>query len=117
MMKKPITPQQHGIIDYGFSAIQFLGPQLLDLNKNTTNLYQVMGAKFFLVNSLTDTPVGLKKMISFKDHKKADLFFLLSASALTLAKPIRKNRKSLIFHLAFLGLAAANYCFTNYKGG
>ncbi len=115
-MRRQITPEQHGIIDYGFSAIQFLGPKVLKLNKKTTNLYQVMGAKVLLVNSLTDTPVGLTNMISFKDHKKADLFFLLSTSALTLAKPIRKNKKSLIFHLAFLGLAAANYYFTNYKG-
>lgn len=114
MERKPISPAQHGIIDYAFSGIQLAGPAAIGMNKKAARAYQILGNKFLLVNSLTDTPAGIKKVISFKDHQKLDLVFIAGLSLLTLYKPIRKNRKSLCFHLGFLGTAVAHYLLTNY---
>lgn len=114
MERKPISPEQHGIIDYVFSGIQLGGPTALGMNKKATRAYQIMGAKFLLVNTFTNTPAGIKKVISFKDHEKLDLAFIAGLSLLTLYKPIRKNRKSLCFHLGFIGTAVANYLLTDY---
>ena len=114
MEKKPIKPGQHGIIDYAFSTIQVAAPSLLGLNKKTRNTYCALGAGFLAVNAISDTPVGLRRIISFKDHQKADAAFLASLSLLTAYKPIRKHKRSLVFHLGFLALAVTNYILTDY---
>ena len=115
MEKKPLTPLHHGIIDYGFAAIQLAGPTLLGLNKKTTKLHALFGAKLLGLTALTDSPTGLKPVIPLKTHRKADLAVLGSLTALTAMKPIYKNRRSLIFHLAVVGLGAASFLLTNYK--
>ena len=116
-MKKPLTPVQHGIIDYGFAAIQLAGPTLLGLNKKTRKLHQLFGLKLLGMNALTDTPAGLKPVISLKTHKKADLAVIGSMTALTAMNHISNKRRSLIFHIAIVGLAAAHYLLTDYRSG
>lgn len=117
MEKKPLKPIHHGIIDYGFAAVQLAGPTLLGLNENTRKLHQLFGLKLLGLNALTDTPAGIKPVLSFEKHQKADLAVLGSMTALTGLKHIRNNRRSLIFHLAFVGLSAAHYLLTDYKAG
>lgn len=114
-MIKPVNSKAHGIIDYAFSGIQLSAPALLSLNKNARRTYQGLGAGFLVINSFTDTPVGLKRVLSFKDHQKADASFLLSLSALAMTKMIRKEKKALYFHVGFLSIAVAHYFLTNYN--
>lgn len=116
-MKKPVTPTAHGVIDYVFSGVQLAAPTLLGLNSTAARTYGALGAGFTLVNALTDTPAGIKKKIPFTGHQKADIGFLAGMSLLTLTSFIRKDKKALGFHLAFLALAAANYILTDYKAG
>ena len=114
---KPITPNIHGMVDYAFSAIQMGVPRALNLNQKTTNTYCALGTGFLAINALTDTQVGIRPVISFRDHQKTDAAFLAGLSLLILYKPIRKNKKSLCFHLSFLAVAVCNYCLTDYKAG
>ena len=116
-MNKPLSPTSHSVIDYVFSGVQLAGPSLLKLNTSAARTYQALGAGFTIVNALTDTPAGIKHLIPFKGHQKADLGFLAGTSLLTLASFIRKDKKALAFHLSFLALAAANYLLTDYKSG
>lgn len=113
-MKKPIDAKTHGILNYAFAGIQLIGPSLLGLNKETTAAYRLLGTAFTAVNAVTDTPVGVTNLISLKGHQKADASFLATLSALTLAKMIKNDKKSLAFHLGFLGVAMMNYALTDY---
>lgn len=117
MNEKPVTPVLHGLIDYVFSGIQLAVPAYLGLNATATRTYQVLGSGFLAVNALTDTPVGVKPVISFRGHQKADATFLATFSLLTLAHFIRKDRATLGFHLGFLGVAITHYLLTDYKAG
>ena len=114
-MKKPVSPKAHGIIDYVFSGIQLAGPFLLRLNPATKKTYTALSTGFTLVNALTDTKVGVKRLIPFQVHQKADMGFLAGLSLLSLVSFIRNDRKARLFHLAFLGGALAHYLLTNYK--
>ena len=113
-MKKPIDAKTHGIIDYAFAGVQLIGPSLLGLNKKTTAAYQLLGTAFTAINAVTDTPVGIIRLISMKGHQKADASFLATLSALTLANMIKDDKKSLAFHLGFLGVAIMHYALTDY---
>lgn len=113
-MKKPVTPAAHGLIDYVFSGLQLAAAPLLHLNNKTTRTYQALGAGFTLVNALTKTPVGIKPLIPFKGHQKADLGFLAGLTLLSFAPFIRKDRSARIFHLSFLTIALLHYALTDY---
>lgn len=114
MNAKPVTPRLHGFIDYTFAGIQLLAPALLRLNKPITQTYQALGAGFLAVNAVTDTPVGVKPLLSFRGHQRADAGFLASLSLLTLAPFIRRDRAALTFHLGFLATAITHYVLTDY---
>lgn len=114
-MQKVLNPTTHGVIDYVFSGVQLAVPPLLKLNPVASRTYQALGAGFTLVNALTDTSVGIKHLIPFKGHQKADLGFLAGMSLLTLTSFIRKDKEALGFHLGFLALALTNYLLTDYN--
>ena len=115
MNTKPVNPKAHGIIDYVFSAIQLAAPLGIGLNKKAATTYGALGTSFLAVNALTDTPAGLKHVLSFKKHQKADLGFLAGLSLLSFANFIRKDKKALWFHLGFLSIAITHYILTDYN--
>jgi len=115
MNTKPVKPKVHGIVDYVFSAVQVAVPALLRLNSKAAKTYGALGTGFLAVNALTKTPVGLKQVLSFKEHQKADLGFLAGLSLLSLTSFIRKDKKALGFHLGFLAIAIAHYILTDYN--
>ena len=115
MTSKPLTPKMHGLIDYVFSAIQVILPGSIAINSSTMRTYQMLGLGFLLTNAFTDTPVGLKKSLSFRTHQKADLAFLGTLGLLSFTGMIRNDKKALAFHLGFLTLAATHYLLTDYS--
>ena len=114
MITKPVQAKTHGIIDYVFSGVQIAAPIALHLNNKTSKTYQALGAGFLTINALTDTAVGLRPTLSFKQHQKLDLGFLAGLTLLSLSTFIRKDKKALTFHLSFLTLAIAHYVLTDY---
>jgi hypothetical protein len=114
-MKKPVSPTAHGIIDYVFSGVQAATPFLLSLNPATKKTYAALSTGFTIVNALTNTKAGIKPVIPFRGHQKADIGFLAGLGLLTFAGFIRNDKKSRLFHLAFLGLAVAHYLLTDYN--
>jgi len=114
-MKKPITPLTHGLIDYGFIASLFAVPKLLGLKKSTADLYKVLGTNLGIYNALTDHGAAIKGVIPFKTHYKIDYGNLAGLALLTLYKGIRKDKKALAFHAAFVALAAANVLLTDWE--
>jgi hypothetical protein len=113
-MKKPISPKIHGILDYALAGIQMLAPGTLGFHKKFVRTYLDIGSGILAVNALTNTPVGLKRVISMKDHQKADAAFLTTMTLLTFTKLIEKDKKAMAFHFGLLALSVANYVLTDY---
>jgi hypothetical protein len=116
-MKKPVSPTTHGIVDYILSGVELAAPPLLGLNPRAARTYQAIGAGYTLVNALTKTPVGIKKLIPLKTHQKGDIGLLVGLTLLSAVPFIRKDKKALVFHAAFLGVAVLQYILTDYKAG
>jgi hypothetical protein len=113
-MNKSIKPAVHGIMDYLFSGVQLLVPSLLRLNKKAVKTYAAMGTGFLGINALTNTPVGIKPVLSLKTHQQIDAVSLAGLVLLSVAKPVRKDKKVLTFHLMYLAAAINNYVLTDY---
>ncbi len=114
-MKKMIDAKTHGIIDYAVAGMQLLMPEVLGLNKDAKDTYKITGVSVLLLNSLTDTDVGLKRLIPFRWHKVADAALLTKLSVLTLSGIIRKHPRTLYYHLAVLSLNLAVYSLTDFR--
>lgn len=69
-----ISPTQHGIDDYLFSAVQLLAPAALDFNPKAIKLYQLL-----VYNVLIDYPAGAIPVFTYQTHRLIDI---LSVSCL-----------------------------------
>lgn len=114
-MKRPVSPAAHGIMDYVISGIELAAVPFFGMNSKAVRTYQAIGAGYTLVNALTKTPVGLKKVIPLKVHQKGDLGLLAGLAVLSAVPFIRKDKKALLFTLGFLGVAALQYLLTDYN--
>lgn len=113
-MTKPIDAKLHGMLDYGFAAMNLVVPMLLKLPVQTRNIYAGLAGTLASVNAVTDTPVGVKPLLSLKNHQKADLSLLGTMALLTLSKPIREHKPSLYFHLGTFAAALTQYLLTDF---
>lgn len=114
-MKKPVSPTAHGIMDYVISGVELAAAPLLGLNSTAVRTYQALGAGYTLVNALTRTPVGVKKLIPLKTHEKGDLGLVAGVALLTFMPFIRKDKKALLFNLGLVALVALQYVLTDYN--
>jgi len=114
-MKKPITPDTHGIVDYVLTGVQAAAPVLLHLNKYSVRTYAALAAGMGVINALTDTRVGIKRRLSVRTHRKADLSLLGAMALLTTLPFVRNHKKALAFHLGFLAISVLHYVLTDYK--
>jgi len=115
MKTKPVTPKMHGIIDYALGAALMAAPSMLPVNKKARNTYLGVASGMTGLNSMTDTPVGIKRTVSFKDHQKADLGLLAGMALLTALPMIRKDKTTLYFHLGLLAITGLHYLLTDYN--
>jgi len=111
---KPVTPKQHGIIDYGFAAGLLLLPRLLKVNAKATRLYDALACNILAINGSTDHRVGITPLISVKTHQKIDYANLTLLYGLFVSDTINRDKKALGFHATLTGLATLNVLLTDY---
>ncbi|MFP5438981.1 MAG: hypothetical protein ACLGH8_14455 [Bacteroidia bacterium] len=111
---KPITPKQHGIIDYGFAAGLLFLPRLLKANPKAVKIYDALACNVIAINGSTDNRVGFASLIPVKTHQKIDFANLTLLYGLFTSKAINKDRKALGFHSALTGLATLHVLLTDY---
>jgi glucose uptake protein GlcU len=113
-MKKPIDPKMHAIADYVMSAAQAVVPAMLPMNSAARKTFQVMSLGMAANNAMTDTPAGVKPVISMNTHKKMDMGMMAASALLTFTKSIRKDKVALAFHLSCLGLILTTFLLTDF---
>jgi hypothetical protein len=111
---KVIDATAHGLIDYAFSAVCLLAPSLLRLKGPSATVCHAVGLSTLAINAFSDTPVGLRKTMSFQQHARCELPVLpVVAAATVMARP--KRAKGLFLTLLLAGLT--NYMLTDYTTG
>ena len=115
MPPQPIKATAHGAIDYGFVALMATAPVLLKLNSRARKLAWAFAATQGTVNVLTDTPVGLKRLMRLRTHgwleaASGPLFLGLPVALGAVAQPRARNA-----WLAAFGLLLGTYLLTNWK--
>lgn len=80
-MKKPISRQVHGAIDYTYAALVPLMPEIAGFKdeEKAALLCRVLGGGAFAYSALTKAEWGLYKVLPFKAHLLVDLSVSLFA--------------------------------------
>jgi hypothetical protein len=110
-MKKPITRQAHGAIDYAYAALVPFLPQLVgfDDEEKADILCKVLGGGAFTYTGLTKAEWGLIKVLPFKAHLVVDT----SVSILAIAAPWllgfanNKRARNTVIAIGAVGLVAS----------
>ena len=84
-MKKLISRQTHGVMDYSYAAIVSSSPETIGFREEetATALCRLVGSGVLLSSLLTRYELGLVRVIPFKAHLAADV----AAGLFTLAAP------------------------------
>jgi hypothetical protein len=114
MAPQPIKATGHGLVDYGLTAVNTLGPQLLGLNARAKLVFGALGATQGAVNALTDTPVGVRPLLSLRTHGVLDLTALPAFVALPLLAGAVTDARSRALWLGGAAALATVYVFTDW---
>lgn len=112
---QPIKATAHGIIDYGFFALMTAGPVLAGVSPRLRALSWSVAATQGTINALTDTPVGLRRLIPLRVHGWLELAAAPAVVALPPLAGAVGDRRSRTAWLTVLALLATNYTLTDYE--
>ncbi len=113
-MKKPIGRTTHGIIDYVFSATLFAAPFLLKLSPTAKKLAIGLGTGVAGYGALTDSPVGVKGLLSFKQHRTVDIGNLASMAVLPIVLGVAREKKAAGLFGALLAIGITSVLLTDW---
>lgn len=111
---KPLTPTVHSALDYGVGAALLTAPHLLGLSRGARTFFGAFGAVATAVNALTDSPLGVRRVIPWRTHRAIDLASDPLYVALPLLTGIAKEPRARALWLASTALLAANVLLTDW---
>lgn len=113
-MKKPINRTTHSVIDYAFAGALFALPWLLRLSPGAKKLAAGLGTSVLGYSAVTDSPVGLKSLLSFKTHRSIDIGNLAGLATLPIITGIAKEKRAAGFFGALLALGVTAVLLTDW---
>lgn len=116
MNTKPVSPKAHGIIDYVLAGSLLVLPTALGFNKKVKTIYAIEGLTLLTYVGLSDHPAAVKPVIPFTTHGKIDPFNIAQFALQTGLKPFRKEKKAMLFNIAFTTLAGITVLLTDWHG-
>ena len=116
MNTKLLSPKAHGIIDYVLVSSLLTLPSLFGFSKKVKTIYTAEALALLLYVALTDQPAAVKPLIPFTTHGKIDPFNVGQFALQTALKPFRKDKKAMLFNIAFTAVAGLAVLFTDWHG-
>jgi hypothetical protein len=69
----PLSPRTHVALDYVWGATLLTVPHVLGVSRRARAFFALFGALALAVNALTDTPLGVRRIIPLRTHRAIDL--------------------------------------------
>src|SRR5689334_11367470 len=68
LMRKPITPFAHGVLDYSTATAVAMAPTLPDFPESAEKVCYALAGSYSALSLLTDYPLAAKRVVPFKAH-------------------------------------------------
>ena len=111
---KPLSPTAHAALDYGLGATLLTAPHLLGLSRRSRVFFGVFGAVATAVNALTDSPLGVRRVIPWRTHRVIDLAADPLYVALPLVTGIAREPRARALWLGSTALLATSVLLTDW---
>jgi|tagenome__1003787_1003787.scaffolds.fasta_scaffold20129537_1 hypothetical protein len=72
MSTKPITPELHGLLDYGLTLANTVVPGWLGMSTKARGLFRTFAAVQGGLNSVTNQPFAVQRIVPFQVHGMID---------------------------------------------
>ena len=108
-MRKPISPNLHGLLDYATMAAVFLAPRLLRMPRRARRTARRLAVGYTAMSALTEYPLSLRPTLPWRTHGQVDK---LLGAALPLAPFLLGFGRDRAARNFFLGLAAVTVAVT-----
>jgi hypothetical protein len=114
-MNKPIDPSTHAALDYGLSMMQIVGPKVLRLNAPARAISSMFGTIFGATTAITDTPLGVKRILPFNVHGAMELPSIAAMAAVPWLAGAMDSPRARAFFLGCIGMAVTNFMLTDFS--
>lgn len=115
-LPKPISPDDHILIDYVFVAAILAAPSVLGFKGAARAVCYGIGATAGTLVALSDSPKAVKPLIPMKVHGALDAPFVPALVAVPLACGAMKKPKERWFFISYCLGALTNFLLTDYEG-
>jgi len=108
-MRKPITPNLRGLLDYATMAAVFLAPKLLPMPRRARRTARRLAAGYTAMSAFTEYPLSLAPTLPWRTHGQVDKVLGAVLPAVPFLLGFGRDRAARNF---FLGLAAITVAVT-----
>ena len=113
-MRKPLTPEKHAVVDYGFLATNLAAPSLIGAAAGTRVLFAAFGVVQGTLNAFTDQPLSIARLVPFKVHGQVEKWSLPVFALLPLLVGVHRDRRGRLFWAASAGALLSAYNLTDW---
>ena len=72
MTNRPISPELHGILDYGLTVANTVVPSMLNMSSKARSLFRTFAVIQGGLGAVTDQPLAVQKIVPFPMHGLID---------------------------------------------
>jgi hypothetical protein len=110
LVRKPISPRIHGILDYTTSFAVAAAPFLFGMPRRARVLFESLAGGYTSLSSVTDYPVSLKRLVPFNAHGATELAIAAALPMMPKALGFSRDRaaRNLCFGLTALTVLVAS---------
>ncbi|MEJ2863568.1 hypothetical protein [Actinomycetospora flava] len=114
-LPKPITPELHGALDYGFLALNVIVPRLLRLPSRARAVFAAFGLVQGGLNAITDQPLAARHLVPFALHGRIERDSLPIYLGLPLLTGILRDRRTLAWFITAGATLVTVYNLTDWQ--
>jgi hypothetical protein len=115
IVKKPISPTMHGVIDYATVATTAAVPRLLRFPRQAEQLCYALAGGYGGLSSVTNYPLSVKRAVPFKVHGAAEAAVGLALPFMPWMLGFAKHRAARNFFLGLTALTALTAALTDWS--
>lgn len=109
-----ISPDRHGLLDYGFSIVGLGVPALLGLTGAARSLPASLGLEAGLLTAFTRHRYAVKGSIPLSTHGRIETVIVPAYFLAIVASGALEQRKARLFFAGYFAAAMLNFFLTDY---
>ncbi|HEX5726598.1 MAG TPA: hypothetical protein VFX98_14075 [Longimicrobiaceae bacterium] len=115
-MRKPISPDLHGVIDYSSVLLTAAAPKLFGLSDRAAKTCAALAGGYLALSALTDYDLSVRRLVPFPVHGAIEGVEAMALPFLPRLLGFGRDRNARIFLCALAAMGLLTAVLTDWKG-